>query len=149
MKTSKIRQTIFLATLLVIAQGTSYCASPAAYAKGAEPSLSTPAKTTGQKLHRADFRVSGASCVACLRRVGKKIRDQQGVLKADVSIFKPYWAIVIYEPNKITMEKIYNAVKDEKIKFEDIEDKTISEIPLIVIPKGLTKGSEPAKASTH
>lgn len=95
-----------------------------------------------KKLKRADFRVTGASCVSCLRRVGKTMREQKGVLKADVSIFKPYWALVIYDGALTSVEKIYEAVKSEKVRFEDIEDKTISEVPLIPIPKGLNRASK-------
>lgn len=97
-----------------------------------------------QKLHRADFRVKGASCVACLRRISKTMREQNGVLKADVSIFKPYWAIAIYDQGKTNMDKIYESVKAEKVTFEEMEDHPIDSLPLIVIPKGMNK----AEAST-
>lgn len=92
-----------------------------------------------QKLHRADFRVTGASCVACLRRIGKTMREQKGVLKADVSIFKPYWSIVIFDAAQTNMDKIFESVKAEKVKFEDMEDKSIDSVPVIVIPKGMNK----------
>ncbi len=92
---------------------------------------------SNQKLHRADFRVTGASCVACLRRIGKTLREQHGVLKADISIFKPYWAIVVYDANATNMDKLYEVVKAEKVKFEEMEDKAISSLPLIIIPKGM------------
>lgn len=112
--------------------------APAADEKDAKAS-------SNQKLHRADFRVTGASCVACLRRIGKTIRDQHGVLKADISIFKPYWAIVVYDANATNMDKLYEVVKDEKVKFEEIEDKSIAALPLIIIPKGM--GGAPAAAT--
>jgi hypothetical protein len=95
-----------------------------------------------RKLHRADFRVSGASCVACLRRIGKTLREQKGVVKGDVSIFKPYWAIVIYDAGQTSMEKLLESVAKEKVKFEDIEDKSINSLPAIVIPKGLNNKAE-------
>ena len=98
-----------------------------------------------QKLHRADFRVSGASCVACLRRIGKTIRDLKGVAKADISIFKPYWAIVIYDADQTNMDKVFDSVKEEKIKFEEIEDKSIASLPTIIIPK--VGNSGPAEKS--
>lgn len=114
-------------------------ASKSALSKSEEGNSAQTKSASKQNLHRADFRVTGASCVACLRRIGKTIRDQKGVLKADVSIFKPYWAIVIYEADQTNMEKIFDCVKHEKVKFEDIEDKSISALPLIVIPKGINK----------
>lgn len=117
----------------------------------AAPSLAAPTaavhateKKGGQKLHRADFRVAGASCVGCIRRVGKILRAQKGVLKADVSIFKPYWAIVIYNADETNMDVLAESCKIEKVKFEDLDDKTISEVPLIVIPKGMNKAPDTA-----
>lgn len=99
----------------------------------------TTEKKGGTKLHRADFRVTGASCVGCLRRVSKLLRFHKGVVKADVSIFKPHWAIVIFNSDEVTLDQLAEACKTEKVKFEEVEDKAISEIPLIVIPKGMNK----------
>lgn len=96
-------------------------------------------KKTKQKLRRADFQVAGASCVSCLRRVSKILRTQRGVLKADVSIFKPHWSIVIYNADEVSLEQLSDACKVEKVRFEEIEDKPIAEVPLIVIPKGISK----------
>ncbi|MBY0356684.1 MAG: heavy-metal-associated domain-containing protein [Candidatus Obscuribacterales bacterium] len=141
MKTSLISQSILILTLLSLPTNTPWLTSSTAWSK---PAAESSAK--GQKLRRADFRVTGASCVSCLRRVGTKMREQKGVLKADVSIFKPYWGIVIYDSNTVNLNKIYDSVKDEKIKFEDIEDKPIANIPFIVIPKGLAKDSSPVSS---
>lgn len=90
-----------------------------------------------KNMHRADFRVKGASCVSCLRRISKTLRAQKGVIKGDVSIFSPYWAIVIYDGDQTTLDKVYESVKHEKITFEDIEDRVVNGLPLIVIPKGM------------
>lgn len=109
----------------------------------AAPDSSSKANPSAAKknLHRADFRVKGASCVSCLRRISKTMREQPGVVKGDVSIFNPYWAIVIYDGNLTNMEKIYESVKGEKVSFEDLEDRVVDGIPLIVIPKGLSQTS--------
>ncbi len=115
----------------------------AAPTQASKPAADNSAKpSASQKLHRADFRVTGASCVACLRRIGKTMREQKGVLKADVSIFKPYWAIVIYDAEHTNMDKVYEAIKGEKVKFDELEDKPIQSVPLIVIPKGMSKAQE-------
>jgi copper chaperone CopZ len=90
-----------------------------------------------QDLHRMDFRVEGASCVACLRRTGQELRDTKGVIKADVSIYRPYWAIVIYDAKQTNLEKMKDAVKLEKIRLVGVEDQKISAVPAIVIPKGV------------
>ena len=115
----------------------------------AAPALAVPAsgtlasdKKAGQKLHRADFRVSGASCVGCVRRVSKLLRTHKGVLKADVSIFKPHWAIVIYNLDEVNLAQLGEARKVEKVKFEEVEDKSVAEVPLIIIPKGMNKAPE-------
>lgn len=103
-----------------------------------QASCATPDKSTANaELHRLDFRVEGASCVVCLRRIGQELRDTKGVFKADVSIYKPNWAIVIYDAKKTNLEHFKSAVKAENVKFVDLEDKRISEMPFLVIPKGV------------
>lgn len=103
-----------------------------------------------QSLHRVDFRVEGASCVACLRRVAKGMRETKGVLKADVSIYKPYWAIAIYDAKETNFEKISAIAKAEKVRFAAVEDKAIAEMPIIVIPKVSTPPAKTAAgAASH
>jgi copper chaperone CopZ len=100
--------------------------------------LGKPAAANHQQdLHRMDFRVEGASCVSCLRRTGQELRDIKGVIKADVSIYRPYWAIVIYDAKQTNLEKMKEAVKLEKIRLVGVEDQKISAVPAIVIPKGV------------
>ncbi|MBY0546210.1 MAG: heavy-metal-associated domain-containing protein [Candidatus Obscuribacterales bacterium] len=129
-------------SLLIAATMILCVAAPAITAPTSPGRATTAEKKSGQKLHRADFRVAGASCVGCIRRVGRILRSQKGVLKADVSIFKPYWAIVIYNSDDVNLEQLQEACKVEKVKFEEIEDKSIAEVPLIVIPKGMNKVPE-------
>lgn len=94
------------------------------------------ARPGGQALHRADFRIEGASCVACLRRVAKAMRETKGILKADVSIFRPYWAIAIYDAKATDFAKMEKEIAaKEHVRFMEMEDKAIAEMPLIVIPK--------------
>ncbi len=97
--------------------------------------LAANTKQEKSSLHRADFRVEGASCVTCLRRVAKALRETKGVLKADVSIYKPHWSIVIYDSKATNFDKISAVTKTEKVKFAGLEDKPLAEMPLIVIPK--------------
>jgi hypothetical protein len=108
----------------------------------------TPAKQAGS-LHRMDFRVEGASCVACLRRTGQELRSTKGVIKADVSIFRPYWAIVIYDASQTNLEKMKRSITNEHVKLMEVEDKPIAEVPLIVIPKsvGMQPGAPEPSAS--
>ena len=95
-----------------------------------------PTKPAGS-LHRMDFRVEGASCVACLMRTGGELRGAKGVIKADISIYRPYWAIVIYDANQTNLEKMKKAISNEHVKLADIQDKPIAEVPLIVVPKSV------------
>jgi cation transport ATPase len=102
-----------------------------------------------QALHRADFRVEGASCVMCLRRIAATFRKDKGVKKADVSVFRPYWSIVIYDANQTNMQKLTGAIKSEHVKLAELEDKPIDSMPAIIIPKGLgAPSSEKEKAKT-
>lgn len=99
-----------------------------------------PAKPpAAQSLHRLDFRVEGASCVACLRKTGQELRESKGVLKADVSIYKPYWAIVIYDAKQTNLEAMKTSIKNQHVRLVDIEDKGISQVPAIIIPRSVNK----------
>ena len=143
MRVLKFAKQSSLILLTIFNSGFLYI-SPVAAAPASAPVAKTP---SGQKLHRADFRVSGASCVACLRRIGKTIREQPGVSTGDVSIFKPYWAVVVYDSAQTNMDKIFQSITKEKVKFEDMEDKAISSLPLIVVPKGLDSGASSSSAN--
>lgn len=90
-----------------------------------------------QALHRVDFKVEGASCVMCLRRIAQTFRKDKGVLKADVSVFRPYWSIVIYDANQTNMQKLTDSIKQEHVRLTALEDKSIAKMPEIIIPKGL------------
>lgn len=94
-----------------------------------------PTKTGPAALQRADFRVTGASCVACLRRVAQRMRGAPGVLKADVSIFKPYWGLVIYDRKQTTLKQIFDKSVEENVKFVDVDDKAIADMPVVLLPK--------------
>ena len=96
-----------------------------------------PVHSHGQALHRLEFKIQGASCVVCLRRIAKTFRDSKGVMKADVSIFRPYWSIIIYDAKETNLAKITDAIKSEKVQLLEVEDKPISEMPLLLIPKGI------------
>ena len=98
---------------------------------------------TRPALHQADFRITGASCVVCLRRIGKTLHAAKGVLKADVSIYRPYWAIVIYDANQTKMTTVLQSIASEKVKIEDMEDKAIAGLPLLVMPRHVVSPAGP------
>lgn len=94
--------------------------------------------TQKESLHRADFKVEGASCVNCLRRIAATFRKDRGVKRADVSVFRPYWSIVIYDSNQTNFNNLVGSIcKQEKVKMVEIEDKPIDAVPTIIIPKGI------------
>jgi hypothetical protein len=102
----------------------------------AVPSKSAPISQK-QALHRADFRVEGASCVTCLRRIAATFRKDAGVKKVDISVFRPYWGIVIYDAGQTSFAKLTDAIKKEHVRLVDVDDKVIDSIPAVIVPKGL------------
>ena len=110
-------------------------ASPAEEGGKADREQAGAANTETKPYERVDFQVKGASCVACLRRVAKKLKKARGVVKADVSIFNPHWAVVIYDRKKTTFEKVLQAIKDEPVRVEDKKATQLSAVPPLVIPK--------------
>lgn len=116
-------------------------ATKPAAVKADAPTAKPPSKPAAQvkagvpALQRADFRVTGASCVACLRRVAQRMRSAPGVIKADVSIFKPYWGLIIYDKKQTTLKQVFDKSVEENVKFADVDDKPIAEMPVILLPK--------------
>lgn len=153
---TKLTATLLQLTLCLIVPLAPSHSAPAVKDQKAANVATTPkiesANTSGmasksKNIHRADFRVKGASCVACLRRISKTMRAQKGVIKGDVSIFSPYWAIVIFDGDQTNLDKIYESVKHEKVTFEDMEDRVVDGLPLIVIPKGMAAPQGAAQPS--
>ena len=106
----------------------------------AQKSAAKPAtkSNNGKTLRRADFKIEGASCVVCLRRVATALRENKAVLKADVSIYRPHWSLVIYDSKLTSFDKLIFPIKlKEKIRIAALEDKPIKELPALVLPKGL------------
>ena len=64
-------------------------------------------------------------------------RHDKGVVKADVSVFRPYWSIIIYDSNQTDWKSIVDSIKKEHVKFAELTDEKIDAVPEIIIPKGL------------
>lgn len=90
---------------------------------------------SAQKLVRLDFQVAGTSCVACIRRVSNKFQTAPGVLKADVSIYKPHWAVVIFDADKTNQDAVLQAVKTESVYMEALEATPLAAMPAVVVPR--------------
>lgn len=90
-------------------------------------------------LRRMDCRVEGSTCAACLGRIRKRIDKMDAVLKAAVSIKKPYGLVAIYDSTKTNKDKILEeGLKEEKsteLKFLDVLDEKCPKVPLVLWPK--------------
>lgn len=85
-------------------------------------------------LRRFDFLVKGSSCAACLIRLEKRLRRAPGVVKATVSIYKPYAAVVIIDPAKCNKKEIVRVLALEKTRPESIIEEEIPTVPLLLTP---------------
>lgn len=88
-------------------------------------------------LRRFDFLVKGSSCAACLIRLEKRLRCAPGVVKATVSIYKPFAAVVIIDPAKCSRKEIVRVLALEKTRPEPIMEEEIATVPLLLTPKAL------------
>ncbi|QQR57668.1 MAG: hypothetical protein IPG59_22290 [Candidatus Melainabacteria bacterium] len=86
---------------------------------------------------RLDFNLKGATCVTCIRRVAKRLRDNKGVLKADISILRPYEGVVIFDPQKTNVTKLSSEItKEEKrASVGDLQLTALQSVPAIVMPR--------------
>lgn len=90
-------------------------------------------------LRRMDCRVEGSTCAACLGRIRKRIDKLDAVLKAAVSIKKPYGLVAIYDSTRTNKDKILEeGMREEKstdLKFLDVQDEACPKPPLVLWPK--------------
>ena len=89
------------------------------------------------ELHRAEFQVTGSNCASCLRHFALTLACSPGVLKADVSIYQPYWGIVVYDQRKISFTKIVAVAKNQRLGLVSVYDQPIKRMPALLIPKGI------------
>jgi len=95
-----------------------------------------PAIAGEHAYQRVDFQLRGSKCVACIRRVIKKLQKEKGVMKVDISIFPPYWGVVLLDKEKTDFERAFERVKKEDfVKSEKVERKDLDEVPPLVIPR--------------
>jgi len=87
-------------------------------------------------LKRVDLVVSGSSCASCLIRIEKKLRATPGVLKAMVSVYRPYAAVVIYNSDKTSLAALKQVLESEKAGAEKIVEVQVKEVPALLLPAG-------------
>jgi hypothetical protein len=77
--------------------------------------------------HRVDFVLSGSSCPLCLRRMARKLKAVEGVTKAEIWPWTPHWGLVIYDARRTQWSVIEQALRYERVTFQDIHDAVLSE----------------------
>ncbi len=85
-------------------------------------------------LKRADMVVAGSSCAACLIRIEKRLKARPGVLKAMVSVYRPYAAIVVYDTAKTSMKDLAKVFAAENATAVKVIDHEIAEVPVLLLP---------------
>ena len=101
-----------------------------------DQALNANEKNARAPYQRLDFQVRGASCVTCIRRVAKALRHMRGVIKADISIYYPYWAVVVLDKSKADEMKVVETVRKEKgVDVNRLEKQDLNEIPQLIVPK--------------
>ncbi|MCW5823038.1 MAG: heavy-metal-associated domain-containing protein [Cyanobacteria bacterium TGS_CYA1] len=86
---------------------------------------------------RLDFNLKGATCVTCIRRVAKHLRQTKGVFKADISIIRPYEGVVVFDPQKTNVEKLSSEITKEEKRASagDLQLTALTSVPSIVLPR--------------
>jgi copper chaperone CopZ len=85
-------------------------------------------------LKRVDLVVSGSSCASCLIRIEKKLRTTPGVLKAMVSVYRPYPAVIIYNSERTSLVALKKVLESEKAGAEKIVEVQVKEVPALLLP---------------
>ena len=88
---------------------------------------------------RIDFEVKGKNCPPCIRRLTNKLKKTNGIMKADISIKEPHCGVIVFDRDKIKLEKIVLKVKSEKMRIENIEEENLKTIPRLLVPKSLMR----------
>ncbi|GEM_PF-1999404 len=136
-------------TFKLLASVTAICSTAACAGIVAPACARQPAKAdSGHQRHyrRADMLIAGSSCAVCLMRVERKLKGVPGVKKAAVSIYRPYPAIVIYDPDKTNLTEIINSLKGEPVVVARVQDEEINKVPEVIVPKapeGSSSGQKP------
>jgi hypothetical protein len=96
------------------------------------------AEVAAKGLHRVDFRLEKASCATCIRKVRTALRASIGVVACEIAFRKPYGAVVIFEPAKITVNKMkkvaMEADPNHHVELVDAVEKPINSVPTLLLP---------------
>lgn len=89
--------------------------------------------------------VTGSSCVTCLMRIEREIKAVAGVSKAAVSIYKPYAAVIIYDPAKTNLTQIKQSLKGEPVVIKTVHEEDLEKVPAVIAPKVFEGSSQEQK----
>lgn len=89
---------------------------------------------SAKDLRRVDMLIGGSSCASCLIRIEKKLKATPGVLKAMVSVYRPYPAVVIYDCKKTSIAALRKVLESEKASAEKTLDVKLKEVPALLMP---------------
>lgn len=113
--------------------------SKASFAKEVVPDkskASTMPQYRASDLHLIYFRIEGTHCPICLARISGYIRNAEGIEMSEVSYHLPIEAVAVYDKSKINISVFFeNIGKVENVKFVDVQDTTISELPKFIRPR--------------
>ncbi len=129
---------LFIITLnLYLLSSQSYAKDPVKAPKLNENN-DKPVKTQVDKIiRRLDLNLSGTNCSLCYLKVDMALNKTEGIYKAAIMMVKPYSAVIIYDPKKITMQKIIAFIISKKLKVSKLTDKKIDKIPTVLIPNDI------------
>lgn len=125
---------------LFLVLSTLVCYVPGAFAEDAHDKAESIVKVGDVEKApylRLDFNLKGATCVTCIRRVAKHLRESKGVLKADISIIRPYEGVIVFDSQKTNVQKLSSEItKEEKrASVGDLQLTALSSVPPIVLPR--------------
>jgi len=98
-------------------------------------SYAANATSSTQALHHAKFRIPGASCISCIRRLEREIRQRQGVLLAHAVKTSPFVMEIYYDSNILKLNTIFDSLKDQGYVVSDVLNEPVNAVPTVATSK--------------
>lgn len=91
--------------------------------------------SSSQALHHAKFRVPGASCISCIRRLEREVRQTPGVILAHAVKTSPFIMELYYDGNILKLTTIFDSLKAEGYLVSDVLNEPVNSIPALATSK--------------
>ncbi|MBX9878421.1 MAG: heavy-metal-associated domain-containing protein [Candidatus Obscuribacterales bacterium] len=91
--------------------------------------------SSAQALHHAKFRVPGASCISCIRRLEREVRQTPGVILAHAVKTSPFIMELYYDSNILKLTTIFDSLKAEGYIVSDVLNEPVNSIPALATSK--------------